>query len=114
MFTDESVRLVIELIGAFLVAHITSAGFWAYITRKRERRSLHTELLVGLAHDRITWLSLTYIERGYITADEHENLVQYLYEPYLKLGGNGSVKRLVEEVERLPTKTIITTKKKEQ
>lgn len=40
--------------------------------------------------------------RGYITQDEYENLRVYLYEPYAKLGGNGSAKRIMQEVDRLP------------
>ena len=114
MFDPDTINRVIELVGAFLIAHITSAGFWAYIARKREKRSLQTELLVGLAHDRITWLSLMYIDRGFITADEHENLQEYLFKPYEKLGGNGSAKRLIEEVNRLPTKTIVIKHNKKE
>lgn len=43
-----------------------------------------------------------YINRGYITPDEYENLYDYLYKPYEKLGGNGSAKRLMNKVEKLP------------
>ena len=41
-------------------------------------------------------------ERGYITKDEYENLHDYLYEPYLAEGGNGTAKKVMSEVERLP------------
>lgn len=56
---------------------------------------------VGLAHDRIIYLGMAYIERGYITQDEYENLYEYLYKPYEKLGGNGSAKRIMTEVDQL-------------
>lgn len=58
-------------------------------------------MLIGLAHDRIIYLGMTYIERGYITQDEYENLYEYLYKPYEKLGGNGSAKRIMTEVDQL-------------
>ena len=59
-------------------------------------------MLIGLAHDRILYLGMQYIERGYITQDEYENLYEYLYKPYEKLGGNGSAKRVMTEVNKLP------------
>ena len=59
-------------------------------------------MLVGLAHDRITHLGMEYLTRGYITQDEYENLNDYLYQPYEKMGGNGSAKRIMEEVRKLP------------
>lgn len=47
------------------------------------------------------------MERGYITQDEYENLHDFLYVPYDKMGGNGSVKRIMVEVEKLPIKNRI-------
>ena len=58
-------------------------------------------MLIGLAHDRIIYLGMVYIERGYITQDEYENLYEYLYKPYEKLGGNGSAKRIMTVVDQL-------------
>ena len=49
----------------------------------------------------ITWLGMKYIERGWITKDEYENLYEYLYKPYAELGGNGSAKRVMDEVNKL-------------
>ena len=43
-----------------------------------------------------------YVDRGFITQDEYENLHDYLYVPYEKMGGNGSAKRVMAEVEKLP------------
>ena len=60
----------------------------------------------GLAHDRIVSLGMVYIERGWITKDEYENLRDYLYEPYKALGGNGSAKRVMEGVNRLKIFTV--------
>ena len=60
--------------------------------------------LRGLGHDRITYLGQKYIEKGYITRDEYENLHDYLYLPYADLGGNGTAKKIMEEVDKLPMK----------
>nr|DAO15479.1 MAG TPA: holin protein [Caudoviricetes sp.] len=58
--------------------------------------------LVGIGHDRILFLGNEYIKRGYITHDEYENLYDYLYIPYKKLGGNGTAEKVMREVDKLP------------
>lgn len=81
---------------------LASSGLWAYITKRLEKKDVKTEMLIGLGHDRIMYLGMSYIERGYITSDEYENLYEYLYKPYEKMGGNGSAKRVMNEVNKLP------------
>lgn len=92
---------------------LASSGLWAYLTKRAERKDVKTEMLIGLAHDRILYLGMVYIERGYITQDEYENLYEYLYKPYKKLGGNGSAKRIMTEVYHLPIKKAIYNINKE-
>lgn len=81
---------------------LASSGLWAYITKRLEKKDVKTEMLIGLGHDRIMYLGMSYIDRGYITSDEYENLYEYLYKPYEKMGGNGSAKRVMNEVNKLP------------
>ena len=85
-----------------LLALVGSAGFWGFLEARRKKSDANTRLLVGMAHDRIVYLGMKYIERGYITKDEYENLNDYLYDPYAAAGGNGSAKRVMEEVRKLP------------
>lgn len=92
------IQMVLTIIGAVLA----SSGFWAYIQKRSEKKDVKTRMLVGLAHDRILFLGMSYIDRGYITRDEYENLYEYLYQPYEKMGGNGSAKRVMQEVNKLP------------
>ena len=59
-------------------------------------------MLLGLAHDRIVYLGMSYVSRGdWVTQDEYENLNDYLYKPYCKMDGNGTAKRVMEGVNRL-------------
>lgn len=85
-------------------AVLASSGFWAWLQKRSERKDVRTRMLVGLGHDRIMYLGMKYIERGYITHDEYENLYEYLYKPYAEIGGNGSAKRIMSEVDKLPIK----------
>lgn len=84
-----------------LAAVLASSGFWAFVQSWRDKKDARTRLLVGLAHDRICWLGMSYIRRRYVTKDEFENLHDYLYRPYHELGGNGSAERVMKEVEKL-------------
>ena len=93
---------LIQMIVTIICSVLASSGFWAWLVKRNEGRDVKTRMLVGLAHDRIMYLSSEYIKRGYITMDEYENLNTYLYEPYEALGGNGSAKRVMDEVKRLP------------
>jgi hypothetical protein len=93
---------LLDILVAVILSTIASSGFWMFVMKKTESKSLLTELVIGLAHDRIVYLSMTYIDKGWVCKEEYENLVEYLYKPYQSLGGNGSAKRLIGEVEKLP------------
>lgn len=93
---------VSQIVVPLAVAVLTSGGLWALIVKRADKNDAERKMLVGLAHDRIVHLGMTYVQRGEITQDEYENLNDYLYAPYEKMGGNGSAKRVMEEVRRLP------------
>lgn len=94
--------ITISIVGAVFA----SGGFWAFLTyifqRKDSKDTAEAEMLKGLAHDKICHLGESYIRRGHITKDEYENLNDYLFTPYKKLGGNGTADKVMREVEKLP------------
>lgn len=94
-----------QMVITVLCSVIASSGFWAFMQANLNSKDCKSEMLIGLAHDRIIDLGMTYIERGWIYQDEYENLNDYLYRPYEKMGGNGSAKRIMQEVNGLPIKT---------
>ena len=94
----ELTQIIITIVSSVLA----SSAFWAFVTKRLDKKDVRNKMLVGLAHDRIMYLGMIYIERGWITQDEYENLHDYLYVPYEKMGGNGSAKRVMEEVDKLP------------
>lgn len=97
-------ELWIQMVLTVVCSVIASSGFWAWFSQRTQRKDIKTEMLIGLGHDRIVNLGKMYIERGYITLDEYENLYEYLYKPYEKMGGNGSAKRIMDEVKQLRIK----------
>lgn len=80
---------------------LASTGFWTFLQKKMDKKSLTNKMLLGLAHDRIMELGMKYIDRGRITNDEYENLYEYLYVPYKAMGGNGTAERMMQAVGRL-------------
>ena len=92
-----------QIIITIVTALLASSGLWAFLGKKLERNNSERELLVGIGHVELVFFGMQYIERGCITRDEYETL-QELYKPYVKLGGNGSGKKIMNEVEQLPMK----------
>lgn len=93
---------ILEALVTILVSVLASSGVWAVVMKVMDKKDVRTQMLIGLGHDRIMYLGMSYIQRGWVTRDEYENLVDYLYKPYELMGGNGSAKRVVEEVKKLP------------
>lgn len=101
-----------ELIVSIVVAMFASTGFWSLLTyliqRRDSKNSAESQMLKGLAHDRICYLGERYIKQGYVTQDQFQNLHDYLYEPYTRLGGNGTAKKIMDEVRDLPLKENVS------
>lgn len=97
-FTVQMLTMIITMIASVLA----SSGFWMYMMKRQEKNDNRTKLLMGLAHDRIVYLGMCYINRGWINRDEYENLHEYLAKPYFEMGGNGTAHRVMIEIEKLP------------
>lgn len=105
----------VQTILAVFASVMASTGLWSYLLGKKEaklkmkekeeeKNSAKNRMLLGLGHDRIVFLCMKYIDRGYITKDEYEDLNEYLYKPYRDMEGNGTAERLMLEVSKLPVK----------
>lgn len=97
-----------------LTTLLASSGFWTYLSKRREKNSATTKLLMGLAHDKIVTHGMRAIRKGYIATDQYEELRKYLYDPYIELGGNGIVERVMSEVSKLPLTTPGATIEKDK
>ncbi len=97
---------IIQIIVTIVCSVLASSGLWSFIQARREKKDAKTQMILGLGHDRIVNQGMIFIKRGWLTQDEYENLHDYLYVPYEKMGGNGSAKKIMAEVERLPIKPI--------
>lgn len=88
-----------------LAVALVGSGVWTFIIElvklRSEKVSVEKKMLLGLGHDVLYQRLSHYLERGYIEVSELEN-VEYVFRPYIGLGGNGTIKVLYEEVCRLP------------
>lgn len=57
----------------------------------------------AVLHDRILQKCTFILKRGYATTDDLEE-IQTLNDPYVALGGNGTVKIAIKKVKELPLK----------
>ena len=87
-----------------LATVFASSGFWslliAFYNNKKKSKSAETEMLIGLAHDRIFELCRGVLKSGEMTDLEYDN-IKRLYDPYIAMGGNGTAAKLMREVEDL-------------
>lgn len=97
---------MLQTVITVLCSVIASSGFWLYLQGRVDKKDASKQMLLGLAHDRIMYIGIKYIERGFVTKDEFENLSEYLYAPYKKLGGNGSADRIMDGVKKLPIRAF--------
>jgi hypothetical protein len=93
---------IVKLIITGLLSAMASSGFWIFLQKRMQNKDAKTLMLIGLGHDRIIRLGLKFIEKGWVTEDEYENLNHYLFKPYKQMGGNGSADRIMREVNKLP------------
>lgn len=93
-----------QLLVALLPSILACGGLWGvithYIDKKMAIKTAEDHMLLGLAHDRIFQLCKHYIAEGSVSVEDYRNL-EYLYGPYKELGGNGTAKKLFEEVKQL-------------
>lgn len=91
----------VSLITTIVVSIFASTGFWNFLQYTSQRRNRAEDMLLGLAHDKIYELCKRYIKRGSISHQGLDNLI-HLYNPYHKLGGNGTCEELMNKVLQLP------------
>lgn len=73
------------------------------VNYNNKEMSLQNEALMAIAQDRILWLGKQYIKQGWITIEDYTSLKR-MADSYRELGGNGLVKEIMDEVDKLPRK----------
>lgn len=97
--------IVIAIISSGALSAIISAIFNALQTRKKRKDGVRDGVKIIL-YDRIKFLGKAYINRGFVTAEELEDLttMHQIYHDPEGLNGNGFLDSLMKNVNRLPLK----------
>ena len=98
-----------------LIAVFGCTGFWSFVqwfaASRRKVRTASEEALLAILHDMIyPMLEHIVLRPGENVGYEEMDRVRRLYEPYQKLGGNGTVEaryRIAEGYHRVPDEVII-------
>ncbi len=95
-----------EIIVVIISGLFGLSNFVMFLIQRHDKNKNNPEsqMILGLGHDIIITKGEKYIQRGWITRDEYENLNDYLYKPYLAMGGNGTAQKIMKEVDKLPIK----------
>ena len=91
-------------IGGLILTIVGSGGLWTLIqtlvTYKLNKDSNEKQALKSLLRDAIYKRCEKILREGTVTKEDLEN-IEGLYNPYIALGGNGTAKKMVDEVKSL-------------
>lgn len=92
--TPQILTLIITISG--------SLGFWEFlkyiISTRKKKKSAEAEGILALLHNELYPAIERVHFRGVVGYDELENIA-HMYEPYTRLGGNGTLKRRYETIQ---------------
>ena len=95
-------KFLLENFVTIIGATLSAGGLWSFLDKRPKKKTDETQILLGLAQDRIVTLGKKYIKRGWIDHDEYYQFLTYLYLPYRNLGGNGMCEKVFKDVTNLP------------
>ena len=97
--------IIIAIISSGALSTLISALFNMWQTRRKKQDGVRDGIKI-LLYDRIKHLGKKYIERGYVTAEELEDLttMHSIYHDPEWLNGNGFLDALMNNVSKLPLK----------
>ena len=85
-----------------MAAIVAAMGFLANKVRVwKQKQDLVTAGVLALLHDRLYQAFQVYLNRGYCTLEDRDNL-EYMFRPYKALGGNGTGEELYNRCMALP------------
>lgn len=104
---DYFLQIVVQNSLSVITTMLTTA-IAALVTSILRKYKAMEKSLLAVNHDRLYQACNFYILTNQITTEELKNL-EYLYEGYASLGGNGTGKLLYEKCKELPFVDIRTT-----
>ena len=73
------------------------------VNRQVQEQFNTTEGVRALLHDRLYQACTFYLNQGWCSIDDKKN-IEYMFDPYHNLGGNGTCENLFQQLQKLPMK----------
>ena len=96
-----TMTILLAVLSSSALASLIS-GIFTLLSAKQKKNSRVEAGVRILLYDRIKHLGTKYIERGYITDDEYEDLIKMHSVYHNSLHGNGFLDDIMERVQKLP------------
>lgn len=97
-----------DILYTIALAVFASTGFWSFInaiyTKRSDKKSVERRALLGLLHEQLVVKCEFYLDQGWISFQDYEDLRKYIFEPYQSLGGNGTGEAMFNKVTDLKNK----------
>ncbi len=97
-------EMIWKLVIAIVTANAAIIGFIQYLIDRHDRKKVTPErmMLRALGEEKLGKMLRKWMHSDARLADDWR-IIENLYEGYRALGGNGEIKKLYEEAERIPT-----------
>lgn len=94
-------EIVLAILGSGALASVVSGIFSLINNRHKKETGISSGVRI-LLYDRIKYLCIHYIECGYITTEEYEDLLNMHAVYHNDLNGNGFLDDFINQVRNLP------------
>lgn len=94
-------NILIAALSSSALAAVISGVFALLVARQKKGNGIEAGVRI-LLYDQIKYRGNHFIERGYVTRDEYEDLIKMHEVYHTALDGNGYLDNLMLEVNRLP------------
>ena len=94
-------EIVLAILGSSALAAIISGIFGLLVSRQHKENGVAAGVRI-LLYERIKFLGTHYVEKGYVSNDDYEDLLKMHRAYHNPLKGNGFLDDIMEQVKKLP------------
>lgn len=94
-------EIILAILGSSALAAIISGIFSLLVSRQHKENGVAAGVRI-LLYERIKFLGTRYVEKGYVSNDDYEDLLKMHRVYHNPLKGNGFLDDIMEQVKKLP------------
>lgn len=94
-------EIILAILGSSALAAVISGIFGLLVSRQHKENGVAAGVRI-LLYERIKFLGTHYVEKGYVSNDDYEDLLKMHRVYHSPLKGNGFLDDIMEQVKKLP------------